>query len=135
MCRRLVPCLLSSAVPATILRCRNGRRSVRKDSCPSPSPRGDRDVFGGGDSVLTPLDGSLSCRRLPTGVRPVLPDGLAAPDRDLALRLRNDPRLTQWWALDLHGMHAQLPGGQSVVSPPPAQLVPLLLDATGATLA
>lgn len=101
----------------------------------NPDFTGYSNVFGGGDSVLTPLEGSLSYKRLPTGVRPALPDGLAAPDRDLALRLLNDPRITRWWALDLHGRHAQLPNGQSVVSPPPAQLVPLLLDATGATLA
>jgi hypothetical protein len=92
-------------------------------------------VFGGGDSVLTPLEGSVSSQRLPAGVKPIVADDLAAADRELAMRLRNDPRISQWWALDLHGLHAELPGGTTRVSPPPAQLVRLLHDSTGAILA
>lgn len=91
--------------------------------------------FRGGDSVLTPFEGSVSCQRLPTGVQPIVADSLATPDRDLALRLRNDPRISKWWALDLHGMHTELPSGATSVSAAPAQLIPLLHDSTGATLA
>ena len=101
----------------------------------NPDQTGSSNVFGGGDSILTPLEGIVTCKRLPAGVKPSVADGLAAPDRDLALRLRNDPRVSQWWALDLHGMHAELPGGETRVSPAPAQLEPLLQDSTGATLA
>lgn len=101
----------------------------------NPDLTGFNNAFGGGDSVLTPLEGSVSCKRLPAGVKPAVADALAAPDRDLALRLRNDPRISQWWALDLHGMHAQFPGGATKVSPAPAQLIPLLHDPTGAALA
>jgi hypothetical protein len=92
-------------------------------------------VFGGGDSVMTPLEGHISCQRLPLGVQPSVADGLAPADRDLALRLRNDPRISHWWALDLRGMQAALPDGTTRVSPAPAGLVPLLHDRTGAILA
>jgi hypothetical protein len=92
-------------------------------------------VFGGGDSVLTPYEGQVSCRRLPVGVQPSLADDLVPADRDVALRLRNDPRISRWWALDLQGWHTERPGGATTASPAPARLVPLLHDQTGATLA
>lgn len=92
-------------------------------------------VFGGGDSVLTPHEGYLSCRRLPLGVQPTVADDLVPADRDLALKLRNDPRITRWWALDLQGLQTQRPDGATIVGPPPARLAPLLQDHTGAILA
>jgi hypothetical protein len=101
----------------------------------NPDLTGFSNVFGGSDSVLTPFEGSVSCKRLPAGVKPALAEGLDAPDRDLALRLRNDPRISRWWALNLHGMHAQVPDGPTRASPAPGHLIPLLHDATGATLA
>jgi hypothetical protein len=89
-------------------------------------------VFGGGDSVLTPLEGSVSCQRLPLGVQPTVADNLVPADRDLALRLRNDPCVSRWWALDLQAVN---PGGATTANPAPARLVPLLHDQTGAILA
>jgi hypothetical protein len=92
-------------------------------------------IFGGGDSILTPQEGQVSCQRLPSGVQPDLAEGLAPADRDLALRLRNDPHVTQWWALSLDGLQTEVAGGTTHVSPAPAQLLPLLRDRTGAILA
>jgi hypothetical protein len=92
-------------------------------------------VFGGGDSVLTPLEGRVSCQRLPLGVQPTVADDLVPADRDLALRLRNDPRVSRWWALDLQGWQTVNPGAATTANPAPARLVPLLHDQTGAILA
>jgi len=91
--------------------------------------------FGGGDSVLTSLESQVTCKRLPLGVQASVADGLVAADRDLALRLRNDPRISQWWELDLRRLQAEFPDGMTRVSPAPARLVPLLHDRTGAILA
>jgi hypothetical protein len=92
-------------------------------------------VFGGGDSVLTPFEGQVSCRRLPLGVQPRVADDLVPGDRPLALRLRNDPRISRWWALELQGWQTAHPGGTTMVSPAPARILPLLHDQTGAVLA
>jgi hypothetical protein len=44
--------------------------------------------------------GSIAGRRLPVGAEVSLADGLNRPDRDLALRLKNNPP-GAWWALHL----------------------------------
>ena len=66
-------------------------------------------------SLDLPGEASVRGRRLPAGTRPRLAGGLAAPDRDLGLRLLERPADAPWWAL----------------KPTSGTLRPILTDALG----
>lgn len=96
---------------------------------------GSRNVFGNGDSTLTPFHGHLSAKLLPLGVEPILADDLTPGDRDLAMRLRNDPGIACWWALKLEGLQVPVPFQHRYDYVTETDFKPLLQDTTGATLA
>jgi hypothetical protein len=77
---------------------------------------------------------SVSGRKLPAGVRPVLAPDADGADRDLGLRLLTRPADAPWWALTLTGAttHRGDGFGGPTNHEPEGELPPILVDALGA---
>lgn len=82
---------------------------------------------------LPGFQGAITARRLPAGARPLLADGLSAPDHDLGNRLLGRPDGAQWWTLTLAdtALQPSLGLGVQKLSPPPGALEPILVDPVG----
>jgi hypothetical protein len=101
-----------------------------------PSPLASHD-----SSLLLPVEFSASIggRRLPSGTRVRLADGVSLIDKDLGLRLLNQNPPT-WWALDISaiqfGSGTSLPLDRAQQAPPGiagiGALQPILVDGLGA---
>jgi len=88
-------------------------------------------------SILLPgLRGGIAGRRLPEGAGARIVDGLGAADKDLALRLRNRPTGSPWWAIKPSPIElAPGNGTRSTVHEPGGKFEPILVNAIGETLA
>lgn len=81
-----------------------------------------------GEDILT----SVAGRRLPTGPLLELVSGTGRADRDLALRLRNQPPPV-WWALEVQGATTHRGGGfgRPTVHEPQGRMEPILVNNLG----
>jgi hypothetical protein len=88
-------------------------------------------------SVLLPGPrGSIAGRRLPEGAVGQLVDGLDPADRDLALRLRNRPAGSTWWAMEPASLEAIRGDGTGrEIHSPRGEFKPILVNAIGEALA
>lgn len=88
-------------------------------------------------SVLLPGPrGRIAGRRLPEGAIGQLVDGLDPADRDLALRLRNRPAGSTWWAIEPVSLEAIRGDGTGrEIHSPRGEFKPILLNAIGEALA
>ncbi len=105
---------------------------VEEGGIRSVLPRYDASVHVG-DGLYT----SVAGRRLPTGPQLEMVQDLGKADRDLALRLRNRPPMTPWWALDLQGAMTERGDGFGgpTVHEPQGRLEPILVNNLGEPVA